>query len=142
MMCLLLLYLLSFVSKGFCKIRLVSAMANQTDGRRTSRQSRPPSWSERRDGFVAVEVGANDQVNPNPIDGLTEFMKRNFETIMCCIKQCFAHGVKFLSCSRSRFPVAAHLFPYTQNEQTTLPSSHRPTEHNQPTDHHADQQHQ
>ena len=65
---------------------MISLSEGDGEDRSTSRQSRPPSWLERRDGLVAVDVGANDQVNPNPIDGLTEFMKRNFETIMICIK--------------------------------------------------------
>ena len=49
------------------------------EDRRTRRQSRPPSWLERRDGFVDVGVAGNDQVNPKKVDEKRNFMKRNID---------------------------------------------------------------
>ena len=53
---------------------MMSLSRGYGEDRRTSCQSRPPSWLERRGGLVAVGVACDDRVSPKRVDE-----KRNFQ---------------------------------------------------------------
>ena len=58
---------------------MTSLSRGHGEDRRTSRQSRPPSWLERRDGLVAVGAAGNHRAKPKKVDEKRNFMKRNID---------------------------------------------------------------